>query len=75
MSYVIRLHYNRQGERKGFPWTLHTSQGCFPASHVVISVPCVTEEKPKKKTNPRYFVKVHGVIHWDKGIATIRGES
>jgi hypothetical protein len=60
----IRLHYNKFKAKFGLPWTLHTSKRCFIASHVLINVPVETEEHPDKKTNPRYFLKCDGDIHW-----------
>ncbi len=68
---VIRLHYNKQSEKTGLPWTLHTSKACLTASHVVINVPVETEEKPNRKTNPRYFIKCNGSIKWNKTVAII----
>jgi hypothetical protein len=60
----IRLHYNKFKARHGLPWTLHTSKKCYIASHVVFKVPVETEERPDKKTNPRYFLKCDGDIKW-----------
>lgn len=67
----IRLHYNKHGANKELPWTLHTSKGCFPASHVIMKAGCETEEKPEKKANPRYFIVCKGTIVWDGTVATI----
>jgi hypothetical protein len=68
----IRLHMNKHGIKKGTPWTLHTSKGCFPAAHVEIHVPCATEENPKRRSNPRYFIVMHGEISWEEETAVIR---
>jgi hypothetical protein len=68
---IIRFHYNKHGAPKGMPWTLHTSKGCFPASHVVFQAGIETEEKPEKKANPRYFLKCDGDITWEGTVATV----
>jgi len=61
----IRVHYNKYTVSQGLPWSLHTSQACFQASHIEFKVPVETEEKPNLKTNPRYFIKAEGTITWD----------
>jgi hypothetical protein len=68
---IVRLHYNRQGARLGLPWTLHTSHGCHAAAHVEILVPIETEEKPTKRTNPRYFLKARARIAWKGSTAVL----
>lgn len=68
---VIRVHYNRFGTQKGLPWTVHTSKFCAAASHVSFEVPTQTEECPKKKTNPRYFIKCFGRVSWKGKTAVI----
>ena len=68
----IRLHYNKHKVKDGLPWTLHTSKNCFSASHVQILVPVETEEKPEKRTNPRYFLKCEGEIEWSGTEAKIK---
>lgn len=67
----IRLHFNKQQAAKGLPWTLHTSKGCFSASSVTLYCPTWTEEKPKKKSNPRYFLVADGDILWNGKAACI----
>jgi hypothetical protein len=67
----IRLHYNRTGALNGKPWTLHTSKGCMLASHVRILCPVETEERPLKRSNPRYFLVCDGTVRWRGSVATI----
>lgn len=67
----IRLHYNKQNAAYGLPWTIHTSKGCFPASHVKFFTNVETEERPDKKSNPKYFLVCHGNIRWDGSVAII----
>ncbi len=68
---IIRFHYNKQNEKKGLPWTLHTSRQCISASHVLFHVPIETEENPKKKNNPKYFLKCNGNIRMSGTIAHV----
>jgi hypothetical protein len=69
---IIRFHFNKQRASKGLPWTLHTSKACLSAAHVVFKgVRLETEEKPERKTNPRYFLKCKGSIEWDGDVAVI----
>ncbi len=68
---IIRFHYNKQNEKKGLPWTLHTSRQCVSASHVLFHVPIETEENPKKKSNPKYFLKCNGNIRMSGTIAHV----
>lgn len=67
----IRLHYNKFGAPNGKPWTLHTSKACHSAAHVIFNVPLETEERPQKKTNPRYFLVCRGKIRWEGSTAFI----
>ncbi len=67
----IRLHYNKFRAKNGLPWTLHTSKKCHAASHVTFEVPVETEEKPDRKSNPRYFLVAHGNIKWKGTIARV----
>lgn len=71
----IRLHYNKFQAPNGFPWTLHTSKKCFLASHVILNVPVETEEKPEKRSNPRYFLTCKGNIAWQGTIAMVTNEN
>jgi hypothetical protein len=57
--------------KRGDPWVLHTSKGCFSASHVIFNVKTETEEKPNRRCNPRYFLTCNGLIKWDGSIAII----
>ena len=61
---LMRIHYNKQTVKKGLPWSIHTSKFCAQASHITFKCPVETEEKPDKKTNPRYFIKCNGHIQW-----------
>ena len=61
---LIRVHYNKQTVKKGLPWTIHTSKTCAQAKHVVFNVPVQTEERPDKKSNPRYFIRCNGTPTW-----------
>lgn len=70
----IRFHYNKFGAAKGLPWTLHTSKACMAASHVRFEVPLETEEKPNKRSNPRFFLVVDGNIEWNGTVATIHNQ-
>lgn len=59
----LMLHINRQElkrGKKGYPWTIHTSKACIRAKSVEIQAPAHAECFPKKKTNPKCFVIVHG---------------
>ena len=69
---VIRIHHNRRGAPK-LPWTIHTSRGCWGCSHFTIGPGVVmeSEEKPDNKNNPRYFLKVRGVLSWRGSAAHI----
>jgi hypothetical protein len=72
----IQLHYNKHRVKDGLPWTLHTHKGCFAASHVVFNMFCETEEKPNRKTNPRYFLTCKKAkIRWEGTVATILPDS
>ena len=74
-SVKIRIHYNRFKVKQGLPWTLHTYKKCYSASHIRITVPCSTEEKPHLRSNPRYFILVEGEIEWDGSVAiVVRGK-
>ncbi len=67
---MIRIHHNRRGAPE-HPWTLHTSQGCFPCSHFIVEGRLESEEQPAKKTNPRYFLKLRGSVVWEGSVARI----
>jgi hypothetical protein len=59
----IRLHVNRnemKKGKKGWPWTLHTSQGCTKAKSVTLSTPCYTEYRPELPSNPKVFLVTYG---------------
>ena len=68
---IIRFHYNKQKAKNNLPWTLHCSNQCISASHVIFNVPIETEENPKKKNNPRYFLKCNGKIRMNGTIAYV----
>lgn len=72
MKRIVRLHYNKFKAVDGLPWTLHTSNACYSASHVTIRVPIETEEKPSKTDNPRYFLTCHADITWEGTEATLQ---
>jgi hypothetical protein len=57
-KYTYYLHVNKQKQT----WTVHGSKGCFHFNHVSIEVPCETVHLPHKKDNPRFFVKVRGIL-------------
>lgn len=57
-----RIHFNRQGAPKGWPWTVHTSKECIRAKEVRCKVPTSTAWKPEKKDNPRAFITAQGTI-------------
>jgi hypothetical protein len=65
------IHFNRQREKVGLPWTVHNRGTCHAASHIEIHVPMYSEEKPQLKTNPRYFFTCKGYLHWDGSTAII----
>jgi hypothetical protein len=69
---TVYLHFNKQGAPKGFPWTIHTSKACLPASRVVLEVPIETVWKPTKKQNPRAFLRAKGFVrHLPGGLIVI----
>jgi hypothetical protein len=71
----IRLHYNKKKAKEGLPWTVHTSKGCFPASHVRLHTTMLeTEEKPGNKHNPRYFLVTSGFLTWQGTVAVVFGK-
>ena len=57
---LVRIHFSRNKEKVGLPWSVLTSKGCHHASNVIVEPGCnvSTENKPNNKTNPRYFIKV-----------------
>ena len=64
MMRMFRLHFNKVAERRGDPlvWSVQTSAGCFHAAHVVITGRIETENKPERKSNPRYFLAGRGRV-------------
>lgn len=68
---IIRLHYNKWGPKDGKPWVVHLSDGCHPASEVVINVPSWTEYKPEKKDEPRAYIACRGILTWKGTVAII----
>lgn len=64
---TVYLHFNKQGSKDGYPWTVHTSKACIPAKSVTVFTPMETVFKPKKKTNPRAFLKTKGYVSENNG--------
>lgn len=52
------IHVNKRADK----WTVHNSQGCFTFDVIEIRVPSETLHKPKKKDNPRFFIKCRGTL-------------
>jgi hypothetical protein len=75
--YVVDIHFNRQREKEGFPWTVHYQGKCLAARHVVFGLRVYTEtrERPDLPTNPRYFVRVlvREVKELEPGVYFLRG--
>lgn len=57
------IHFNRQREKLGMPWTVHNKGKCHPAAHVIIETKMESEEKPHLRSNPRYFFTCKGFVH------------
>jgi hypothetical protein len=64
------VHYLHVNKPKGC-WTVHNSKGCFHFDEVNIEVDARTVYKPKKKDNPRFFIRCRGTLVWKDGKATI----
>lgn len=56
--YTWYMHVNKRKNS----WTLHSSQGCFHFDQIEIYVPCETVYNPKKKDNPKFFVRCKGTL-------------
>lgn len=53
-----RIHFNKQKQM----WSVHSGGKCHMVSHLVIKTQIESEEKPERKSNPRYFFKTIGVL-------------
>jgi hypothetical protein len=69
---VIRVHYNRGSARSGLPWSIHTSKSCHQAEHVIFRVRAETEECPSRRSNPKYFIRCNGTLHWEGKTAVVQ---
>lgn len=68
---VAICHFNKPGSKNGFPWTVHVSGRCIPATEVVFVTGCQTIFRPLKKSNPRAWIRARGTITIDNGKVTI----
>jgi hypothetical protein len=73
-TYKAVMHFNKQGAKKGLPWTVHFRGTCYPASVIRCQVPMISEWKPNKKSNPRAFftAQVHTLIITGAGLVILQ---
>lgn len=58
-SYTFYIHPNKHKKC----WTVHSSKlGCLNFQHIQINKICETIYLPHKKDNPKFFIKVKGVL-------------
>lgn len=58
----FRIHFNKPGSKKGYPWTVHLSGRCIPARSVHVFVRTESVFKPEKKENPRAWIAGRGHV-------------
>lgn len=55
-------HYIHVNKRTG-KWTIHNCRGCFQVDGVIFNWGR-TVHKPKKKDNPKFFIKTFGFLEF-----------
>jgi hypothetical protein len=48
---LLRIHFNKPKQC----WSVHHKGVCHMIKHLMINVPVESQEKPNKKSNPRFF--------------------
>lgn len=72
-KHVVLVHFRRAGVPGGRPWTVHHLGQCIPAATVRFEVASETIFQPKKKANPRAWIRALGRVDVDaRGNVVIR---
>lgn len=72
-KYKAIMHFNKQMQSQGYPWTIHYKGVCHSVKKIICNVPMLSEFKPNKKDNPRAFftAQVTNLFIDEDGVATL----